>query len=122
MGKPIQVLLVGGSSDSFIQPRLAYRLQLPIELAPSVKVMMGNIHYLYAEGVIYNLPLQISGHIIRFPAFVLPVTSSEVVIGASWLATLGAHIADYSSASIKFYVDNAFMTLQGDISSTPSVA
>ncbi|KAJ1384357.1 Aspartic peptidase domain superfamily [Sesbania bispinosa] len=36
-GKPVQVLLDGGSSDSFIQPRLARRLQLPIEPASRVR-------------------------------------------------------------------------------------
>lgn len=117
----MQVLLDGGSSDNFIQPRLAHNFQLPMEPAGDVKVMVGNEHYLHAEGVVRDLPLTISGQTIHFPSYVLPVSSAEVVLRASWLATLGAHIADYSSASIKFYLDYAFVTLQGDTSYCPSV-
>ena len=118
----MQVLLDGGSSNSFIQSRLAHNLQLPMEPTADVKVMVGNEHYLHAEGVVRDLPLIISGQTIRFPAYVLPVLGAVVVLGASWLATLGAHIADYSSTSIKFYLDDAFVTLQGDTSYCHSVA
>lgn len=109
--KLVQVLLDSSSSDSFIQPRLAHTLQLPMEPALDVKVMVGNGHYLHVEGVVCNLPLTISGHTIRFPTYVLPILGVEVVLRASWLATLGAHIAYYSSTSIKFYLDDAFVTL-----------
>ena len=35
-------------------------------------------------------------------------------MGASWLVILGPYIADYSLATIKFYLQNEFITLQGD--------
>ncbi|GKD81651.1 hypothetical protein Tco_1348490, partial [Tanacetum coccineum] len=38
------------------------------------------------------------------------------------LATLGPHIADYSSATIKFYLDEKFITLTGEKSGSPSQA
>lgn len=79
----MQVLLDGGSSDSFIQSRLAHNLQLPMEPTADVKVMVGNEHYLHAEGVVRDLPLTISGQTIRFPAYVLPVSGVVVVLGAS---------------------------------------
>ena len=82
-GKSVQVLLDGGSSDSFIQSRLAHNLQLPMEPTADVKVMVGNEHYLHAEGVVRDLPLTISGQTIRFPAYVLPVSGVVVVLGAS---------------------------------------
>ncbi|KAJ1433575.1 Retrotransposon gag domain [Sesbania bispinosa] len=39
---PVKVLVDGGSSDNFLQPRVANFLKLPIEPAPSFKVMVGN--------------------------------------------------------------------------------
>lgn len=46
----------GGSSDKFIQPRVAQVLKLPIE-PTSLKVLVGNGQILNAEGKIQQLPL-----------------------------------------------------------------
>ncbi|XP_027348137.1 uncharacterized protein LOC113859608 [Abrus precatorius] len=102
-GKPVRVLLDGGSSDSFIQPRLVHSLHLPVQPLPHLKVMVGDGSFLQTEGYIPALSISISGHTITIPVYVLAVSGSEVVIGASWLATLGPHIADYSTGCIKIF-------------------
>ena len=38
----IQVMIDGGSSDNFLQPRLAKFLQLEVEQSPKLRVMVGN--------------------------------------------------------------------------------
>ena len=63
--------------------------------------MVGNGNYLHAEGVVQSVPLHIQGQLIQFSAYVLPISGADVILGASWLATLGAHIADYNSSTIK---------------------
>lgn len=114
IGTTVKVLMDGGSSDSFIHLRIAHHLHLPIESTPGVRVLVGNGHYLQVGDIIRALPLQISGHIIHFPTYVLLIFDTNVLIRASWLVTLGEHIADYRSAYIRFYANNAFITLQGD--------
>nr|GEV63184.1 Ty3/gypsy retrotransposon protein [Tanacetum cinerariifolium]GEV63232.1 Ty3/gypsy retrotransposon protein [Tanacetum cinerariifolium] len=47
---------------------------------------------------------------------------SLIHAGVAWLATLGPHLADYSSAIIKFYLDEKFITLTGDMSLSPTQA
>jgi len=59
--------------------------------------MVGDGYCLQTEGYIPCLSISIKGHVIMFPAYVLEVNGSEVVMGASWLAMLGPHIADYST-------------------------
>lgn len=115
LGIEVQILLDGGSSDCSIHPRIAKHLQLPIEPASQVRVMIGDGYSMQGEGVIRELPVQIQGYIITFPAFVLPIAGSDVVMGASWLATLGPHVADYTinQAKLKFYYKGAFITLLG---------
>lgn len=54
-GVNLQILLDSGSSDNFIQPRLAQFLKLTIEPAPQFKVLAGNGHSMVAEGFIQNL-------------------------------------------------------------------
>ncbi|WVY92398.1 hypothetical protein V8G54_031486 [Vigna mungo] len=62
-GMRIQVLLDSGSSDNFLQPRLASCLKLPIEPVPNFHVLV---------------------------AYLLPVTGADLVLGAAWLATLAS--------------------------------
>nr|KYP73578.1 hypothetical protein KK1_006221 [Cajanus cajan] len=120
-GHEVQVLLDSGSSDNFVQPRLAKFLQLPIENAPNFKVLVGNGNYLTCEGRIRQVPLSIQGHTIHLSAFLLPVSGAEIILGASWLSTLGAHVADYSTLTIKFFDGSEFVTLQGDSQRSTSV-
>ncbi|GKA17987.1 hypothetical protein Tco_0697824 [Tanacetum coccineum] len=51
----------------------------------------------------------------------LPPSSTKVA-RAAWLATLEPDIADYSSATIKFYLDEKFITVTGDKCLSPSQA
>ncbi|GJW30936.1 transposon ty3-I gag-pol polyprotein [Tanacetum coccineum] len=96
----VQVLLDGGSSDNFIQPRVAK----------------------HVEGLITSIPLYVQNELIKFSAYVLPISGADIILGAAWLATLGPHLADYSSATIKFYLDDKFITLTGDTSLLPAQA
>ncbi|KAF7802266.1 Transposon Ty3-I Gag-Pol polyprotein [Senna tora] len=87
-GVDVQVLLDGDSSDTFIQPRVVRTFKLAVEPVTPFK-----------------------RHEIMISAHVLDVTRADVILGAQWLATLGPHIADYSTATIKFYCNGQFITL-----------
>ncbi|XP_072072098.1 uncharacterized protein [Arachis hypogaea] len=113
-GHEVHTLLDGGSSDCFIQPRIAKFLNLPIEPAPGIKVMVGNFQILPVEGVIPSLDITISGNTISIPeVFVLHVAGGELVIGSNWLESLKAHIADYDYSFLRFMHDGKFITIQG---------
>ncbi|GJZ12837.1 ty3-gypsy retrotransposon protein [Tanacetum coccineum] len=79
--------------------------------------MVGNSNFLQSEGLINSVPLHIPGY-VKFPAYALPFTGADIILGAAWLSTLGSHIADYPTYTIKFYTTNQFITLVGD----PSLA
>jgi hypothetical protein len=68
----VQILIDGGSSDNFFQPRLAKFLQLPVEPAPGFNVLVGNGQSLMAEGKISQLSVKIQGHKLVLPVFLLP--------------------------------------------------
>ncbi|GJS86697.1 ty3-gypsy retrotransposon protein [Tanacetum coccineum] len=121
-GTTVQVLLDGGSSDNFIQPRIVKHARLPLEPSKIFKVMVGNGNFLQSEGLINSVPLQIQGHVVKFPAYALPISGADIILGAPWLSTLGSHIADYRTSTIKFYTGNQFITLVGDPSSVPAEA
>ncbi|CAJ2641138.1 unnamed protein product [Trifolium pratense] len=115
----VQVLIDGGSSDNFLQPRIVKILKLPIELGPQFNVLVGNGETMTAEGIVQKLPLDIQGHKLEVPVFLLPVAGADVILGASWLATLGPHVADYSSLKLKFFLKDKFVTLSGEAMPRP---
>jgi hypothetical protein len=116
---PVQVLVDGGSSDTYLQPRIAQFLKVPIEATPSFQVLVGNGQSLTVEGMVRKLHLQVQGHELILPAYLLPVAGADLILGSSWLATLGPHIADYAALTLKFYQNNMFITLQGDTPTQP---
>ncbi|GJU55661.1 ty3-gypsy retrotransposon protein [Tanacetum coccineum] len=95
---------------------------ITIRLFGSINVMVGSGTFLQVEGLISSIPLYVQDELIIFSAYVLPISCADIILGAAWLATLGPHIADYSSATIKFYLDEKFITLTGDKSLSPSQA
>ncbi|MCH79841.1 retrotransposon protein, partial [Trifolium medium] len=118
----VQILIDGGSSDNFLQPRIAKCLKLPVEPASSFRVLVGNGEIMTAEGMIKHLPLDIQGHKLEIPVYLLPVAGADVILGASWLATLGPHVADYAALTLKFFLEGKFVTLVGESEARPSAA
>ncbi|KAJ1430288.1 Aspartic peptidase domain superfamily [Sesbania bispinosa] len=121
-GMTVQMLLDGGSSDNFLQPRLAHCLKLPMEPIQNVQVVVGNGAALTVKGWIRELEVQIQGHFLKLPVYLLPVSGADLVLGAEWLATLGPYISDYSTLTVKFYLDNHFITLHGERPQLPTQA
>lgn len=56
------------------------------------------------------------------PVYLLPIVGADLILGSAWLATLGLHLADYASSTIKFLLQGKFITLQGDKDLQPSQA
>ncbi|MCH88512.1 hypothetical protein A2U01_0009401, partial [Trifolium medium] len=115
----VQVLVDSGSSDTYLQPRIAQFLKVPIEATPSFQVLVGNGQSLTVEGMVRQLQLQVQGHELCIPAYLLPVAGADLILGSSWLATLGPHIADYAALTLQFYQDGKFIKLQGDKRNSP---
>ncbi|GAU35592.1 hypothetical protein TSUD_295280 [Trifolium subterraneum] len=122
LGKDVHILVDGGSTDNFFQPRLAKFLKLPIEPISNFNVLVGNGHKMTAEGKITNLTVSVQGHEMMIPVFLLPFASADLILGSSWLATLGPHVADYSALSLKFFLNGKFVTLQCTANHTPNSA
>ena len=55
-------------------------------------------------------------------ASLLPIAGADLVLGATWLKTLGHNIVDYDAISVKCIVNDHFVTLQREKPSTPSHA
>jgi len=121
-GHKIQILIDGGSSDNFIQPRVAKFLHLPIYQTPQLKVLVGNGEQLECQGKVQNIPVQIQGHSLYILAYVLPIAAAELVLESQWLATLDTHLVNYKECFLTFYINGELITLHGETSNLPSLA
>ncbi|BAT97484.1 hypothetical protein VIGAN_09094100 [Vigna angularis var. angularis] len=99
-GMTIQILLDSGSSDNFLQPRIAHCLKLPVEAMSSLQVMVGNGNAMSIEGVIKEIQVKLQGHTLKLPVYLLIVSGANLNLGVAWLATIGPHIVDYNTLSL----------------------
>ncbi|XP_016182574.1 uncharacterized protein LOC107624629 [Arachis ipaensis] len=122
-GLEVQVLIDGGSSDSFIQPRIAKFLNLPVEPCLGFKVVVGDFDVLTVEGCISKIDIHVQGCKITIPeVYVLHVAGGDMVIGTTWLETLKTHIVDYDSSFLRFLHQGKFVTIRGDKTLAPAQA
>ena len=121
-GVTIHILLDSGSSNNFLHPRIANFWKLPIEPAPNFQVLVGNGHLLVIEGLVKQLEVMTQGHYLHLLVYLLPIAGADLVLGTTWLATMGPHILDYSKLTLKYYKDNQYVTLHGERPQLPRPA
>ncbi|KAD6453982.1 hypothetical protein E3N88_08688 [Mikania micrantha] len=117
-GKSVQVLLDGGSTHCFVQTRMASHLNLTIEAIAPFSVLVGSGERLPCTGLAKQVPLVIQQHTIIVDFYVLPLQGWDIVLGVSWLSTLGPVITDYSTSRFEFTQDGKNITWQGDTLAT----
>lgn len=93
----VQVLVDGGSSDTYLQPCIIQFLKVPIESTLRFHVLVGNGHSLTVEGIVRQLNHQVQRHELVIPF---------------WLTTSGPHIADYATLTLKFYQNGKFRCVE----------
>jgi len=101
-GSPVQVLVDGGSTDNFVQARVAKFLNLSIEPAPPFSVVVGSGQRLRCDGVVRQVHLSIQGCNLVVDLYVLSLHGADIVLGVSWLSSLGPILQDYSQRLFEF--------------------
>ena len=91
-----------------------------MEPTPSFKVMVGNGNYMAAEGVVSKLTIKAKNATFQLLVFLLPILGANLILGSSWLKTIGPHIANYDKLQLKFMYDGKFTTLQGETDMIPA--
>ena len=110
----VHILLDGRSLDCFLQPRNSHCLKLAIEPALTFQVMVGDGNTLENEDQIKKLQVQLQDNILQLLVYLLPVAGADLILGATWLKTLGPHIAEFDALFIKCFIDGRFVTFQGE--------
>ncbi|GAU38235.1 hypothetical protein TSUD_145900 [Trifolium subterraneum] len=99
----VTILVDSGSTQNFIQDRVAKFLGLSITLAPHpFRVMVGNGSTLECAMQCTGVNFIIQGNHFTSDFFVLPLGGAEVVLGVPWLTSLGPILVDYTTLLMRF--------------------
>ncbi|WVZ00986.1 hypothetical protein V8G54_027055 [Vigna mungo] len=93
-----------------------------LSAAPLFKVMVGNRNYMKAEGLIKALNIQVQGAKFELFVFLLPISGGFDFEGQLVKNHRISHIADYDALQLKFLHEGKFITLQGNLDSSPTQA
>ncbi|XP_061348530.1 uncharacterized protein LOC133293925 [Gastrolobium bilobum] len=120
IGKSEFSLLVdGGSTHNFIQPKLVSSLSLPVTNDKQFEVMVGNGQTLHCQGFCPAVPVQIQHHIFLVDFYILPVQGADMVLGVQWLQVLGPVTLDYNKLTMEFQWHKETIKLKGESHTGP---
>ncbi|KAJ0430223.1 putative nucleotidyltransferase, Ribonuclease H [Helianthus annuus] len=117
-GKPVQILLDGGSTHCFVQTRVASFLNFPIETISPFHVLVGSGEKLLCSGIAKNIEVVVQDQSIFVDFYVLPLQGWDMVLGVSWLSTLGPVITDYGQGIFEFNLGDKRVVWKGDLNNT----
>ncbi|KAD7117887.1 hypothetical protein E3N88_05155 [Mikania micrantha] len=86
---------------------------------PPFSVLVGSGERLPCSGVAKQVVLVIQGFQVTVDFFVLPLQGWDMVLGVSWLSTLGPVLTDYAAATFEFNLRDNRVVWQGE--SIPTV-
>ncbi|KAM5586386.1 hypothetical protein ABKV19_005352, partial [Rosa sericea] len=111
--RQVHVLIDSGASHNFIHPsvlkkcKLLYGSKSPL----NVKVASGAI--MQTTGHLPSFQMTLQGYTFQAEFYVLPVSGCEVILGASWLRSLGDILWNFEDLTMKFDKGSTRYTLQG---------
>lgn len=110
------MLVDSGASHNFVSSKLVQQLQLPVSETPAFRVKLGDGYHISSIGMCKNLNLQLSQLLIEMDFYSFPLGGVDVILGMSWLETLGDLQANWKEMTIKFQVGKQQICLEGDSS------
>ena len=111
----ITILVDSGSTQNFVQPRVAKFLNLCMHDTTPLRVMVGKGSVLDCRQLCPDTSVIIQNHIFVVTLCVLPLSGADAVLGVEWLRTLGPIVMDYSMFTMQFTDSGQHVTLHADV-------
>lgn len=90
----VEVLIDSGASHSFISPELTTALGLTVTPTTIRKIKLGDGHRVSSAGICRGIKLYFENKCFEVNALVLELGGLDIVLGISWLSTLGKVVVD----------------------------
>ena len=102
----------------FISERLANSLALRVTPTIPYSVTLGDGSRVRVAGLSRDVALSLASEVFTISCYVFPLRNIDVILGVSWLASLGDVTANWNDLSMKFSVQERQVALRGDPSLT----
>lgn len=112
-GQEVVVLVDGGSTNNFIQSRLAAHLHLTVQPSSHMKVTVGNGGALSCGGECTGVVLMMGGATFTVDLLLLPIYDADLVLGVQWMLQLGPTLFDYKNLWMEFNYQGNQIRLNG---------
>ncbi|XP_061346531.1 uncharacterized protein LOC133292167 [Gastrolobium bilobum] len=113
-GRLVPVLVDSGSSHCFVQKKLVDVSGLATVKVPKMRVFLGNGEFLICDRKCMEVLLNIQGNEFSMDLWVLELANLGIILGMSWLSTLGRVIHDYTDMSMEFLFKGGRVVLTGE--------
>ncbi|XP_031276149.1 uncharacterized protein LOC116134605 [Pistacia vera] len=110
----VVVLVDSGASHNFISHELVERLGIVVEKGKLFWVMVGNGVTVKGEGVCRQVSLDVQGIQIRQDFFPFELGGADIVLGVTWLSSLGDVCVNWKKLTMRFQVEGNRVSLQRD--------
>lgn len=105
-GVPILVLIDSGATNNFISKKLVAAMGWPIEETRPMRIKLGDGYKVIAQGKCADVELSLGDINITVHTLLFELEGIDVVLGISWLASLGGMWVDWKTRSMKFQWNN----------------
>ena len=114
MGKPLILLVDGGSTHNFIKTSAANGLGLTMQEIAPFRVYVGSGDSILCSYRCNQLPIQVQRYSFVVDFFVLDMQGADMVLGVQWLETLGFVRTHYKDLTMEFTVGGQQVLLKGE--------
>lgn len=114
IGSTCVVLMVdSGASQCFVSKKLAQCLALPLCSIDPFHVKLGDGRCLQTSGLCKDLSINLGPLTISLDCYVFPLGGIDVILGISWLETLGNVKMNWQALTMRFSHQGQKVTLRG---------
>lgn len=109
---PIAILIDSGASHNFISPYVISALGLSCDYHRKFLVRLGDGHQISTVGKCEAFPLQLAEITFSTEAHILELGGVDLILGLSWLRSLGKVLMDWQVMTMSFLWDGKQVQLQ----------
>jgi uncharacterized OB-fold protein len=99
----VVVLVDSGATHTFISAKLTSALGLTITPMAARKVKLRDGHKVLSKGVCKGVKVNLGSMEVMVDALVLDLGGFDVILGVSWLCTLGMVMMDWKALTVQFW-------------------
>lgn len=115
----LTALVDTGSTHTFIRDSVAAQLGLALSPRPGLLVKVANGDCIACPGVCSNTSLSIGDDRFMVDCYSLPLGAFDIVLGVSWLRTLGPILWDFSHLTMSLWINGRTVNWTGVGASPP---